>query len=191
MSDSDRVFRAQTATNAAATVTAAMVSAGVIGAGDSAVAEKFSAVRAEALEFLDNIAASSPAPAQQQQRGGGQRRQGGGQGSSITLEASLAMDLTGGKFKGKTLGELLKMSAQEAFDTYGYQDRDGNPRSGRDYVDYLASELNPNEFSRRRAIKVIEGVRSGEVQVSDGDEVSVGTGTSEEVGDAAHTTWGL
>lgn len=89
--------------------------------------------------------------------GGGGKAKGKGRrssgGSSVTLEDALKMDLSFGAFEGVTLAELLDIDAAEADRDYEYGDGE---RNGRDYLSWLASERNPNEFARKRALLVAE-----------------------------------
>lgn len=81
-------------------------------------------------------------------KGGG----GGGRGS-VTLKTALDTELTWGAFEGATLAELLDIDADKADSDYGYGDGE---RDGRDYLAWLASDSNNNEYMRSRALLVAE-----------------------------------
>lgn len=80
-------------------------------------------------------------------------RKGGGRkgGSSISLDDALGMEMNSGAFEGATLGEIVELSAEQADADYNYGDGE---RDGKDYIAWLSSERNPNDFTRRRAVVV-------------------------------------
>jgi hypothetical protein len=79
---------------------------------------------------------------------GGSKRGGSKGGSSITLDDALDMELNYGAFEGEKLGDVLKLTSGECDEDYSYGDGE---RDGRDYVSWLASDKNQNEFVQRRA----------------------------------------
>ena len=80
--------------------------------------------------------------------GGGSKGGKKGGFKAPTLKSALEMDLSFGAFEGVTLGELLEIDAETADRDYEYGDGE---RNGRDYLKWLASERNPNEYARARA----------------------------------------
>ena len=81
-------------------------------------------------------------------RSNGGSKRGGSKGGSISLDDALGMELNFGAFEGETLGDVLKLTADEAEDDYGYGDGE---RDGTDYISWLASDKNQNEYVQRRA----------------------------------------
>ncbi len=81
-------------------------------------------------------------------RSGGSSKRSSGKGSSISLEDALGMELNFGAFEGETLETVLGLSTDECEDDYSYGDGE---REGKDYISWLASDKNQNEYVQRRA----------------------------------------
>lgn len=158
----DKTGSAQTAANASATVIAAF--ADQFKTFDDAV-EAFNSLRSEVFEDLAKIvdadnavfAANDSGPAPKKSYGGTKsnggssrsgKTRGGSGGGSISLGDALDMELNFGAFGGETLKTVLALSADEAEEDYGYGDGE---RSGRDYITWLASDKNKNEYVQKRA----------------------------------------
>lgn len=158
----DKTGSAQTAANAAAVVVAAF--AGQFGSFKEAV-EAYDDLRADIFGDLEQVvdadntkfaaeadgSTSTKAPREKKDRSsktGGSKRGGSKGGSSIDLESSLSMELNYGAFEGEKLGDVLKLTADECDEDYSYGDGE---RDGRDYISWLASDKNQNEFVQRRA----------------------------------------
>lgn len=158
----DKTGAKQTAINAAATVTAALVSAGVIKSASAAM-ETMAEVRDSIFEDIAVTVDADNAMFRENDTGstsksggrGGNRKSGGnsGRGGSISLSDARGTDLKFGAFKGLTLGEVVKMTEDDA-DEYGYKG------SGKKYIRWLASEQNENDYMRRRAQVIIDAARS-------------------------------
>jgi hypothetical protein len=88
--------------------------------------------------------------------GGGSNRGRGGK-SSITLDDALSMELNFGAFSGETLETVLSLAADQCDEEFDYGDGE---RDGRDYIAWLASDKNKNEYVQRRAriIATEEGI---------------------------------
>lgn len=158
-------------------VTAALVNHGFIASLDdaAAVAKKITAALFEVAKPIvdeDNAAFEAAAErdgetsSRSSSRGGsgrslsgrgkgGRSRSGGKSGGfkKPTLKSASELELTWGAFEGVTLGDLVGISAEDADADFGYGDGE---RDGSDYLVWLASENNPNEFVRERAILVAE-----------------------------------
>jgi hypothetical protein len=78
--------------------------------------------------------------------GGGKSR--GSKGGTISLDDALGMELNFGAFEGETLGDVLKLNSDECDSDYSYGDGE---REGTDYISWLASDKNQNEYVQRRA----------------------------------------
>lgn len=154
----------QTAANDAASIVVAELTAGILSSQDE-VDTRFTELVENIFADLDEVAkqddaqyeGSSDKPAKRGRKTGGGskskgRRSGGGK-SSITLEDALAMELTSGVFEGETLGTVLDLSAEDADEDYGYADGE---RSGADYIAWLASDKNKNDYTQRRARIIAE-----------------------------------
>lgn len=160
----DKTGSAQTAANAAAV----LVSAFADKFRDlSEAVEAYHELRTDIFEDLSKVveadnevfaaaeASETPKPrsgggskTRERKTGGGGKRKGGGGGGSISLDDALNMELNFGAFEGETLGDVLKFSAEECDDDYGYGDGE---RDGEDYIAWLASDRNKNDFVQRRA----------------------------------------
>jgi hypothetical protein len=149
----------QTAVNAAATITSALIGQGVLIDAEDVIA-KLTSIRDELFDDLvayvaeDNEtfeAAEKAAP----KRSGGSRPTGGKNGSggkAISADTAREVELTWGKFKGVTLGELESMSVEDA-EEYGYD------KSGLDYLKYL-SRNDSNDFMATRATSILKARRA-------------------------------
>jgi hypothetical protein len=163
----DQTGVAQTAANTAATVVAAAITAGVITSMEDAKTE-FDSIRLSTFTDLktiveaDNVVfaeaeANAPAP-QRRSTGGGGKPSGGY--APPSLDQALSCDLSFGKFKGVTLGELAKMSKADTSE-YGYETGDGVK-----YLTYLSTldkvedGKKPNTFIASRAKVVLESLRA-------------------------------
>lgn len=105
----------------------------------------------------DEKPASSGSKSRSSKTGGGSKRsssKGGGKGGGkVTLKAAQEMELNFGAFEGVALGDLVDIGVDEAEDDYGYGDGE---RDGKDYLSWLASDRNKNEYARVRARLVAE-----------------------------------
>ena len=161
----DQTGVAQTAANTAATVVAAAIGAGIITDMDAAKAE-FDSIRAATFEDLKQVVeadnqvfaeAEANAPAPQRRSYGGGSKSGGY--APPSLDQALSCDLSFGKFKGVTLGELAEMTSEQTAE-YGYET--GN---GVKYLTYLSTldkvedGKKPNTFIASRAKVVLESLR--------------------------------
>jgi hypothetical protein len=83
------------------------------------------------------------------------KKTGGGKGGSgkVTLEGALSLELNSGAFKGATMGDVLALDAATCDEQYGYGDGE---RNGRDYIGWLATDRNRNDFTRARAAVIAE-----------------------------------
>lgn len=162
----DKTGAAQTAANAAAQLVSAF--AGSFDAFGDAV-EAYNELREDIFKDLaKTVDADNEMFAEAEKGGGGSRsssrrertskREGktgsrgrkssGGGKSSISLDDALNMELNFGAFEGVTLGELLDKDAEECDEEFAYGDGE---RDGTDYLAWLASDKNKNEFVQRRA----------------------------------------
>lgn len=157
----DKTGAAQTAANASATVIAAFADS--FKSFDDAVVA-FNELRTQVFEELavvvdadnavfaanDNGGTSKPAKSSGSSSRSGKTfaRKSGSNGGSIGLKDALDMELNFGAFGGETLETVLNLSADDADEQYGYGDGE---RSGRDYVTWLASDKNKNEYVQKRA----------------------------------------
>ncbi len=159
----DKTGSAQTAANASAVVVAAFAEQFP---SFSAAVKAFHELRAEVFEdlaaivdadnalFAANDTGAKPSGGktyEKKERTSKTRsasKSKGGGGGSITLDDALTMTLNYGAFEGETLADVLKLSADDCDDDYGYGDGE---RDGRDYIAWLASDRNKNDFVQRRA----------------------------------------
>lgn len=162
----DKTGSAQTAANASAVVVAAFADS--FKSFDDAV-EAYNALRSDIFDELAAIvdadnekfaANDSGAKSNGASRSSNGRAKGGSsrgsktskgkssKGSSISLEDALGMTLNYGAFEGETLETVLGLSVDECEDDYGYGDGE---RDGRDYIGWMASDKNQNDFTQRRA----------------------------------------
>lgn len=152
----------QTASNNAATIVAAEVGAGLL---QEDVDERFHQLVADIFEELEAAAkqddeayegkgdsekparksSSKSSSSRSKKTGGGSRSKSSGK---VTLEDALSMELSYGAFEGETLEAVLGFDADTCDSDYGYGDGE---RDGRDYIAWLASDKNKNDFTRRRA----------------------------------------
>lgn len=161
----DKTGAAQTAANAAAT----LVSAFEFKSFDSAV-EAYHTLRSEIFEDLGKVvdadnavfeaaensssngsrskSSDSGEARSRKTSGGGRSKSKSGKGGGITLDDALNMELNFGVFEGETLGDVLKLTAEQCDDDYSYGDGE---REGSDYIKWLAGSSNKNEFVQRRA----------------------------------------
>lgn len=148
---------AQTAANVAATRVAAEVQAGLIGSTEEADT-RFQVISEAVMKELEPIvaednavyeAAEAAAPKRSGGGGGYQKSGGGSGGGSITAESARGVDLTFGKFKGCTLGELETMTADEA---EAYKPGNG---PGIKYIEWL-SKNEQNAFMAKRAKAILD-----------------------------------
>lgn len=146
----------QTAVNAGATITAALIQAKLIGSADEAlgvlettrdqVFDDLVAYVAEDNQVFEAAEKAAPRKSTSARTTGGKNGSGGDK--TIKADAARDMELTWGKFKGVTLGELETMSVEDA-EEYGYD------KSGLDYLKYL-SRNDSNEFMAVRATAVLK-----------------------------------
>jgi hypothetical protein len=82
--------------------------------------------------------------------GGGYKPKGGSKGGSrsLTLDDALTLELNFGAFQGETLGDVLSFDAKQCDADFDYGDGE---RDGSDYMSWLASDKNKNDFVRARA----------------------------------------
>lgn len=163
----DKTTAAQTSANVAGSVVTALIEKGELKSVDEvaeAVTDIFSAVFEELSPIVEadnkvfeeaeksDSGTSSGGGSKSSSRGrktsGGRKGGSRGGSSSITLEDALSMELSGGAFEGETLGAVLKLSAEECDEDFDYGDGE---RNGRDYISWLASDKNKNEYTQRRA----------------------------------------
>jgi hypothetical protein len=111
-----------------------------------AAAEKGERSNGSSSRRSNGKASSSSSKSRSRKTSGGSSRKGGK--SSITLDDALSLELNFGAFEGETLETVLGLDADTADDEYGYGDGE---RDGRDYIAWLASDKNKNEFVQRRA----------------------------------------
>jgi hypothetical protein len=149
--------------NAASTVVAALISTKAITNVEDAVAELEGIrdvlfVDLEKLVDSDN-AVFEKAEASAPKRTAGARTTGSknggakGGGKNITADSARELELTWGKFKGVTLGELETMSEEDA-EEYGYD------KDGLGYLKYL-SRNDSNDFVATRAKAILKDRRAG------------------------------
>lgn len=165
----DKTGSAQTAANAAAVVVSAFTDS--FKSFDAAV-EAFHALRKEVFEDLADIVdsdnekfaadagagtpsskSSNRSSKSTSSRGSKTTRSSSSKGrsskgSAITLDDALGMELNFGAFEGETLGDVLKLETDECDSDYSYGDGE---RDGTDYISWLASDKNQNEYVQRRA----------------------------------------
>ncbi len=145
----------QTSYNVAATLVAAEVQAGLLTAD---VREAFHALADDVYaKLLKEFEEQNETSTREVRPTGGATRSAQRSFEDNGLDAALSVQLNYGAFKGLTLGEVLKMSPQQAAE-YGYGD--GN-KSGRDYIRWLAAPHQENKFLQRRARTIIEAVQAG------------------------------
>lgn len=158
----DKATSANAAIMSSSDIVAALVTAGKVTTVAKAVeaAETlFDAFLVKAGEVVD---ADNEAFAAADTRGGGDdekpaRKSSGsssksstskGKGSSkraITAEDAATLELNSGPFKGLTMGEVMDLD-EEAAEEYEY-----DKGTGADYIGWLATSRNPNDFTRARA----------------------------------------
>jgi hypothetical protein len=112
--------------------------------------EAYASTNGNGSSDRDSKRSSKTASKSKSKSKGGSKGKGG---KAPTLEQARSMDLTFGLFEGVTLGDLVDIGVDEANDDYEYGDGE---RDGRDYLAWLASDRNPNEFARARARVVAE-----------------------------------
>jgi hypothetical protein len=159
----DKTGAAQTAANAAATIVAAYSDnfksfSEVVEAYNDLRAELFSdlaeVVDADNKMFRDNDSGgaakserkSSSSSSRAKKTSGGGRK--GGSSSKVTLDDALDLVLNFGAFEGEKLGDILGYDAETCDEDYAYGDGE---RDGKDYISWLASDRNKNEYVQRRA----------------------------------------
>jgi hypothetical protein len=138
--------------------TAVEVAAARVAADDSL---DFDEVRDEIFAYLDEAAKADDAQyegdgsdekssSKRSGKTGGSKGKGSknGKGGKLTLSAAKDMELNFGAFEGVTLGELVDIDTEKAEEDFDYGDGE---RDGRDYLSWLASDRNKNEFARARA----------------------------------------
>lgn len=151
----------QTAVNAAATITAAFVQGGLVSDIEEAKGI-FASTRDDIFKVLgeqpgEPVATASSAP---RSSGGGTARGQGG-GKTFTADEARALDLIFGKFKGVTLGELETMDATRCSEEFAYEGKNGEPRTGLQYLKYLANNDDPKgSFMKRAASAILEERRA-------------------------------
>ncbi|MES2156008.1 MAG: hypothetical protein V4510_12820 [bacterium] len=157
----DKTTAAQTAGNVAGNVAAAALTAGKLDVDSAAefVVDVFEALFTKLAPIVDAdnanfLAQEGAAPASKTAKSGGERsysktRSSKTRGnSSVSLDDALGMELNFGAFGGETMGNVLALSADDADEQYGYGDGE---RSGRDYITWLATDKNKNDYVRTRA----------------------------------------
>jgi hypothetical protein len=173
----DQTTVAQTAANNAATVVAALINVSVIDSVESATAALKSiqaSVFAELKGVVDTdnalfekVEKENPAPA----RNSGGNKGGGGGGTKLDAAAARATVVNFGRFgpqgtegeddyeAGLTLAQVEALAPGEGR-ADGYNDKEGKPKSGLQYIEWLAkSDKNP--FMARRATLILEDLKSG------------------------------
>lgn len=159
----------QTAVNAAAALTVAEVTAGIVKSHDTAV-KRFAELRTEVFDDLkvkldeDNEMFKAEEAADiAAGRGKGSRKSSGGGGGGASKDGNEdnpgATDIKGkGKFTGLTIADVFALTAEEAGE-YGYTDKQGNAKTGAQYIEWMAgNEKNP--FMARRATAFLEAKRA-------------------------------
>ena len=157
----------QSATKAAAEMTAAELGAGIIKSHETAV-KRFEELRATILEPLEAArtadnemfkAEEASAPAKTASSGGNRSggKSGGKASGPITDAGSVV--IKGGKFDTLTVSDVYDMPASLAED-YGYCDRDGSPKPGSKYIQWLTTN-DKNPFMQKVAKTFLESKRAG------------------------------
>lgn len=152
----------QTAVNAAVTLVAAEVGAGLIPDQQAAMArydEVKDKLRDELFAQVDAEVSSSPP----RQSFGTQQRSS----KPFSVEDARGTVLNFGAFKGLTLGDVEKLTAEEA-EGYGYKDKDGKGKPGIQWIRWAAGNTEPKAaFIRARAQAIVDDL--GLVPVVPGD----------------------
>lgn len=158
----DKTTVAQTAANDAAQMVSALIAAGIIdnveGAGNafaslqSTIFEQLTPVVDGDNALFEKVEAENPAPAKSS--GGGK-----GGGSKLDAAAARATVLNFGRFKDLTLAQVEALAPGEG-KAEGYNDKDGAPKSGLAYIEWL-SKSDTNEYMARRAKLILEDLKSG------------------------------
>lgn len=158
----------QTAVNAAAALTVAEVSAGIVKSHDTVV-KRFGELRDEVFTDLkvkldeDNeMFKAEEAADEAAGRGKSKRRSSGGgsrsKGGSDDADPGATVINGKGKFAGLTIADVFELTAEQAGE-YGYTDKDGNAKTGAQYIDWMAgNEKNP--FMARKATAFLEAKRA-------------------------------
>lgn len=170
----DQTTAAQTAANVAGVIVSSLVAAGVVktaAAASKATLEVFQTLfgdetTLQAVVIADNevFAAQDDAAPAKSSGSKTSSKSTSKSNKAISLEDARSMELKSGKFKGVTLGEVYDMSADEAAE---YNHRDGE--RGRTYITWLATDKNPNDFTRKFAAALLAGVKAdGDDEAADG-----------------------
>jgi hypothetical protein len=161
----DKTTAAQTAANVAGAVTAANIAA-TDGMTATAAAKYVVTVFEALFEQLgpvveaDNLVFAEQdevAPVRKSTtRSSGSTSSGStGGGKKFTAEEAAELVLNSGKYKKQTLGAVYQMDADEAAE-YGAREGEG----GKEYVQWLTTEKNPNSYTRDAAKALIAGRRA-------------------------------
>jgi len=148
----------QTAANDAASIVVAELTAGIL-EDQSGVDARFSELVESIFADLDEVAKQDDAAyedsgtARTSKRASktGARKGSGGKGKGglkFSLEQALNMTMNSGVFEGETLGDILDIDVASAESDYDYGDGE---RDGSDYVAWLASDKNKNDYTRAAA----------------------------------------
>ena len=167
----DRTTAAQTAANVAGNVTAALVSAGQVTTADAAAeaavsvftalfAQLSPVVDADNVIFAEQDSLEAAKPRSAPRSGYRPSTPSAPQANGKTkfkgdAAAARALDLTFGKFKGVTLGNLEVMPASEAKD-YGHGEGD---KPGKTYLIWLSKNEN-NEYVAEAAQLILEDLKA-------------------------------
>lgn len=162
----DKTTAAQTAANVAGGVASALIAAGKV----TTVAKAAEAVTTVFDELFDKLGpvvegdnevfaaaeaeAEKAAPKKAASKSSGSKSKSSGSkggGKTFTKDEALELELNSGKFKGVTIGEVLEMDEDEAAE---HNHREGE--AGRTYVEWLATDANPNTFTRNAAVAALE-----------------------------------
>jgi hypothetical protein len=160
----DKTGSAQTAANAAAVLVAAFADsfenfgAAVEAYNDTreSIFEGLAVVVDADNELFASVGSSNGSSKSSSRSSGSSSSRGsktGGKGkssgkSSISLDDALDMELNWGAFSGETLKAVLGFNAETCDEQFDYGDGE---RDGRDYISWLASDKNKNDFTQRRA----------------------------------------
>lgn len=150
----DKTTGAQTALNAAGSVTAALVTAGKVTTLPKAIEALVSLFEAglEGIspivdadnELFAAVEAAAPAAPAAKSSGGGAKR--ASKGGAKPADAAGSLSMNSGPFKGQTIEDIYGFDAETAREQYGY-----TRGEGADYVSYLSTEENPNSYTRDAA----------------------------------------
>jgi hypothetical protein len=145
----------QSALKGAAEVIGALVNAKVIKTVDDARQGLFG-LRDEL--FADLKAIADAEPKQESSSGGGRSNSRYSKTSDADkLKDALSTAMRSGPFQGETMGAIFGFDQEQA-ESFKY-----TKGTGRDYIAFLATERNPNEYTRRRAAAIVDAAKDGKL----------------------------